>query len=599
MREDGLMEETHKEGGEANGESPPRLEFFPLGRTLRDYSWAKARADARAAVNVALLDFPQSMAYALLAGLPVQFGVFCSALSSLTGPVLASSRFVMLGPTNATAAVLMSAFLTLGYSPAQAVAAMPVLLLLVAAFMIGGAFLRIASITAYISRSVVTGYITAAACLIIVNQLKASLGMSVERAGTFLESANNLIGGLGTVDWRAALVSGVTLGIYLLLRRVGGPRLPLVALTLVLASAVAAVMARAGIPVAMLDAVHFSGWPLSLPVPTWSDFNELANAALAVTFLSLLESTSISKSLAAQVGDRIDLNQQMLSIGGATLVGAFGSGMPVSGSLTRTILNYRSGARTPVASMISGSILVAGLIVFGGLIRFIPQASLAVMVIIVGVSLINIPQIRVMLRTTKSDAAVLLSTLIGGLVLPLDTAIYLGAVLSIALFVRKAARPELREIAFDETGNLTDRISRTARPEVAIVHVEGDLFFASSDLFLEQARRLAESSTRKVIILRLRNARHLDASAALAIQDFIRFARTRGSEVLVSGARPSIEQIFVRSGLMAELGRDKFFLRDPENPNVSTRSALKKAQEIIGGESADITIFAAEKEAEA
>jgi sulfate permease, SulP family len=584
------------DGEEDAGEAAPRLDWFPLGRTLRNYSWAKARADARAAFNVALLDFPQGMAYALLVGLPVQFGIFCSALASLTGPLLASSRFVMLGPTNSTAVMLLSAFLTLGYNPQEAVSAMPVLLLLVSAFMVAGAFLRVASITAYISRSVVTGYITAAACLIIVNQLKTALGMTVPRAGTFLESAIHLVSGLGTVNLPSAGISVLTAVIFLLVRRFGRG-LPVVAITLVLVSGVAAVFSAFGAGVETLSSVEFSGWPLSLPAPQWEDFNELANAALAVAFLSLIESSSIAKTLAAQAGDRIDMNQQMLSMGAANLACAFGSGMAVSGSLTRSMLNYRSGARTPVASMMSGSILVAALVVFGGLIRFIPQASLAVMVIIVGISLINLPQIGVMLRTTKSDAAVFLSTLIGGLVFPLDTAIYLGAVLSIALFVRKAARPELREIAFDETGNLTDRVSRTARPEVAIVHVEGDLFFASSDLFLEQARRLAESSIRRVIILRLRNARHLDASAALAIRDFIRFARTRGSEVLVSGARPSIEQIFVRSGLMAELGRDNFFLRDPDNPNVSTRGALKKAREIIGADSADITIFAAEKEA--
>ena len=148
------------------------LRIFPLKDVLKDYTFAKAKADSRAAVNVALLDFPQAMAYALIAGLPVQLGIYCSALSSITGPILASSRFVMLGPTNATAVMLLSAFLTLGYDQAQAMATLPVLLLMVAGFMILGAFCKVASIVQYVSRSVVTGYITAAACLIIVNQLK-------------------------------------------------------------------------------------------------------------------------------------------------------------------------------------------------------------------------------------------------------------------------------------------------------------------------------------------------------------------------------------------------------------------------------------------
>lgn len=124
-----------------------QLDFFPLRHVLRKYSWEKAHSDGKAAVNVALLDFPQSMAYALLAGLPIQAGIFCSAVASFIGAMLASSRFVMLGPTNATAAMLLSAFLTLGYGPAESMAALPILLLMVAVFMIVGAFLRVAAIT--------------------------------------------------------------------------------------------------------------------------------------------------------------------------------------------------------------------------------------------------------------------------------------------------------------------------------------------------------------------------------------------------------------------------------------------------------------------
>ena len=139
------------------------IDLFPLRHTLKGYTLEKAGKDIRAAVNVALLDFPQALAYALIAGLPVQMGIFCSSLSSLTGPFMASSRFVMLGPTNATAVMLLSAFLTLGYEPAQAVLALPMLLTLVGSFMIIGSFIKVASITQYISRSVVVGSITAAA----------------------------------------------------------------------------------------------------------------------------------------------------------------------------------------------------------------------------------------------------------------------------------------------------------------------------------------------------------------------------------------------------------------------------------------------------
>jgi len=570
------------------------LDLFPLRHTLKNYSWSKARSDLRAALNVALLDFPQGMAYALIAGLPVQIGIFCSALASITGPFFASSRFVMLGPTNATAVMLLSAFLTLGYDMQQSVAALPMLLVMVGLFMVVGAFLRVASITQYISRTVVIGYISAAACLIIVNQLKTVFGLHVARAGTFAESLYNFVAGLPGTQVHSLGVGIVTILIFYTLRRLARG-LPAVAVTLVLVAAGSALAGPMGLQVDMLDPVSVTEWQLGVPIFNWNELSVLANSAMAIAFLSLLESSSIAKTLAARAGDRIDLNQQMLSMGAANFVSAFGSGMTVSGSLTRSMLNFESGARTALSSLFSGCLLIGGVFLLGNFVQFIPRPALAALVITVGLSLLRWDQIRLVLRTTRSDAAVFLTTFIGGLMLPLDVAIYIGAASSMVLFIRKAARPELKEISITDRGDLIESEIRRERPEIAIVHVEGDLFFASSDLFLEQIRRLAEHTTQKAIILRLRNAHHLDASAVMSIRELITLARKKGCEILVSGAHAETERVFRQSDLMSLLGEDNFFRYSPGNPNLSTRDALKRAQVLTGVKSADITIFAAEK----
>ncbi len=574
------------------------LDPFPLGKSLRGYNLRKAGADLRAAINVALLDFPQGMAYALIAGLPVQIGIFCSSLASLTGPLFASSRFVMLGPTNATAVMLLSTFLTLGLSTEEAVAVLPLLLVLVGCFMVLGALLRVAAITQFISRAVVIGYITAAAFLIIVNQLKTVFGLEVPRAGTFAESLFNLAKGLPMTDWQALGTGAGTLVIFMLLKRFL-PKLPTVATTLVLVSIAVYYLRQTGFEVETLSAVRAANWPVTMPVFSWDAFNQMTQAALAITFLSLLESSSIAKTLAAQAGDRIDLNQQMLSMGAANFACAFGSGMTVSGSLTRSVLNYQSGAQTALASMMSGSLLIGGLFLLGGLIQFIPKAALAALVIMVGVSLIHRENIRVMLLSTGGDAMVFLTTFLSGLIMPLDRAIYLGAAASLLFFVRKAARPALKEMVFDDSGTFREQTETgPKRPELVIVHVEGDLFFASSDLFLEQMRRLAEHPEQRAIILRLRNAYHLDATVALTLKELITFVRKNDCEIFVSGAQEEVEEIFERSGLMEQLGRENFFRHDPANPNLSTRDALKRAQEVTGITSADITLYAADRKNE-
>jgi SulP family sulfate permease len=574
------------------------LRLFPLKDTLKDYSVTKAKADVRAALNVALLDFPQAMAYALIAGLPVQLGIYCSVLSSITGPILASSRFVMLGPTNATAVMLLSAFLTLGYDQAQAMAALPVLLLMISGFMILGAFCKVASIVQYVSRSVVTGYITAAACLIIVNQLKTVCGLDVERAGTFLQSLIIVSKSIHLSEWSSLMVAGITLAIYLPLKRYGSA-LPTVAMTLALIGIITEFLLKpAGISVAMLGGVSFNSWPLTLPSATLSDLPLLANTALAIAFLSLLESASIAKTLAAQAGDRIDLNQQMLSMGLSNAVGAFGSGMSVSGSLTRSVLNFNSGALTSMSSIFSGLMMLAGLILLGPAIAYVPKPALAALVITVGVSLINREHIQLFLKTTKSDASVFFITLGCGLVLSLDTAIYVGTAASIVLFIRKAAHPQLKEIAFDDKGALVAQTlipPEQRRPSIAIVHIEGDMFFASCDMLLEQMRNLVEHPEMRIIVLRTRNAHALDGTAAMAIRDLMRFARSRGRDIIICGAHEEVRRVFYNSGLIEELGEENFFEWDPDEPNLSTRHALIRAQKILGQESADITIYATDK----
>jgi SulP family sulfate permease len=537
------------------------------------------------------------MAYALIAGLPVQSGIFGSALSTITGPTLASSRFVMLGPSNATAVMLLSTFLTLGYSPEQSLLAMPILLVLVGIFMVCGAFIRIANVTQYISRTVVVGYISAAACLIIVNQLKNVLGLHVPRAGTFAASLENLIKGLGDTQWDALATAMITLAIFLPLKR-WGKRLPTIALTLVLSGIVLALLKPYGLEPDMLASLHPESFALHVPHFQLSELAVLANAALAIAFLSLLESASITKTLAAQAGDRIDLNQQMLSMGAANFACAFGGGMAVSGSLTRSMVNFKSGAKTPVSSIMSGTLVILGFFLIGRLIGYIPKPTLAMLVIIVGITLINPTNIRVMLKTTRSDATVFLCTFIGGLFLALDTAIYLGAATSIGLFLHKASKPGLKEISFDDSGNLVEQKfakGQPERPEIAIVHVEGDLFFASSELFLDQMRNMVEHPALKIIILRLRNAHNLDATVALTIKDLILFARSKNRDVIVSGAHPQVECVFKNSGVLETLTAANYFPYHPENPTVSTRDALKRAQEITGVKSADITIYASEK----
>jgi len=168
------------------------------------------------------------------------------------------------------------------------------------------------------------------------------------------------------------------------------------------------------------------------------------------------------------------------------------------------------------------------------------------------------------------------------------------------LFLKKASAPELVEIGFNDEGELAEKtpdgkIPLRPTPDISIVHVEGDLFFGASDLFLDQARILVADPNKRIVILRLRNARHLDATCALAIIDLVKFARSMGRHILISGATPDVERVLRNSGALAALGKENFFPQIAGNPNISTRNALIRAQQILGRDEANIVIFAKPK----
>jgi SulP family sulfate permease len=184
---------------------------------------------------------------------------------------------------------------------------------------------------------------------------------------------------------------------------------------------------------------------------------------------------------------------------------------------------------------------------------------------------------------------------------PLHVAIFIGVALSISLFLRKASHPYLVEYEFNDEGELREMGEKRKRPipAISIVHVEGDLFFGAAELFRTQIQRTVSDPAIQVIILRLKNARHLDATSVMALEDLILFMRDSGLHLLVSGAPREVYRVLKKSGVLKTLqegcdrraGESNVFLSNPRNPNLSTRAALKRAQQLLGTKEADIRIF--------
>ena len=574
-----------------------RIDWFPIIYTLRSYTLPAFRSDLRAGLNVALLAFPQGIAYALIAGLPVHYGLYGSAFASMIGALFSKSRAMVLGPTNAPSVLLISSFAALGIiSQTAQQALLPLLLVMVGVILIAGAYMRLADLTQYLSQSVLTGYITAAAALIIANQCKYWLGLDiVEQGSTFFHVCRLTFTHLTEVHWPSVLLGGLSLAFYFVLKK-KYPQLPTVAITLSLMSLLAYGLQRLEVPFGeehFMKPAFTEGTLLTLPPLDLSSIGRLADVALAIALLCLLESMSVGKSIAARTGVRFDANQEMRALGIANIGCGLFSGMPASGSLTRSNLNLHSGAITPLASFYNGVICLIGALAFSGLIGYIPKAVLAALVTAIGLSLINRHAISIVTRATRSDAIVFFATLISGCILPLTSAIFLGIGLSIALFLRKARMPEMIEYQFNDEGQLTELADDTHRadPQISIVHVEGALFFGAAELFRDQMRRICEEPNLKVIVLKMRNAHHLDATSILALEELIGYIKENQRVLLVSEARKEVIRIFKKSGLLESLGRENVFADISMNPTASTAKALKRAQTFLGDKKVQVSIY--------
>jgi SulP family sulfate permease len=595
------------------------IAVFPFTASLRRYSLMKLWADSRAATNVTLLAISQAIAFAAIAGLPVVYGVLCTAVAALVAPFFAASRHTIMGPTNATALMLFSFFSANPALSGRWSELIPLLVLMVGLIATLGSLLRVADLMQFVSRSVLVGYISGAAVLILANQTTHLLGVDgwidKDEAASFVGLVMGLVRALPHVDWIPLTIGGVTLLIYYGLMK-WKPKWPVFAIALILSSALFGSLIRFHVA-PFTQASTFTTFGISELMPrmphlmrdgVFNDISALLGVAFAIAFLASLENTLMAKALASRSGDHSDVNQDMFSVGMANIASAFAGGMPASGSLTRSLLNFESGARTRFASFFSGvyslgfAVLIASSVRWGvPLIDYVPKAALAALVIALSLSLFNVRSIRICLNSTGDDAMVLITTFVATMLAPLHVAIFIGVALSISLFLRKASRPYLVEYEFSDEGELREMGEKRQRPipAISIVHVEGDLFFGAAELFRTQIQRTVSDPAIQVIILRLKNARHLDATSVMALEDLIRFMRGKGLHLIISGAPREVYRVLKKSGVLVTLqegcdrkaGESNLFITNPRNPNLSTRGALKRAQQLLGTDKADIRIF--------
>jgi SulP family sulfate permease len=577
----------------------PRISL-PFVRELRGYSRDKLRHDLIAGATLTLVSIPQAIGFALILGLPPATVITSVVVGGFVSALFFSSHHHVFGPTTSVSLITAAAVAAnsdLTWHPIQLAAYLA--FLIGATQFIAGLF-NFGEVTKFISRSVVVGYTSAIGVLLIASQLHNLAGFFSPAGEPFLHTLKHAYAALAeqNVSWWSIGIGLLTLLIFEVIKRLR-PSWPEALLGLAFLGIAARVFAHfhPEIPFKMVqdEGALAAILPTLTALPSWSDqlaiLPRLANTAIAIAIIGMLEATAITKSLAAKSGQRLNPNQELIGMGAGNLAAGLFGVPPGSSSFTRSAVNYQSGAASQLSSMLSSVVVLLILLFVTPIFNYIPVAALAAHLMRVGYKLINRAQIRIAVRATRSDAIVFFSTLGAALFLRLDTAIYVGIGVAVALFLKKTSTPTLAEYVFSDTGHLVEMRTKEQRStqQISIIHVEGELFFGAADLFQEQVRRQAEDENIRVFILRMKNARHLDATTIMALQSLDDYLHKTNRHLLISGCRPDVLRVLRNSGLLKDIGEENVFPAE-DNPTMATRRALQRAQQLLQGK-ADIRIF--------
>lgn len=529
----------------------PALEWVPR------YRRAWLAGDATAGLVVAVMLVPQSLAYAALAGMPPITGLYAALVALVVYAPLGSSGYLSVGPSAITALLVASSLTAVADGPGQYVALAGLLALLTGAIRMALGALRLGMLVSFLSQPVLTGFMSAAAVIIAVSQVRDLLGISAARSDRLLAALRGVAAAIGTIHWPTAAVGLAAVVGLVLLRRLA-PRAP--GPLLAAAAATAAVWAvsldRRG--VAVIGDVP-AGLP-SLAVPPLSPgvALDLLPAALTLALIGYVEAVSVAQALAVRSRRPLRPNQELFALGAVSVGAGLFGGFPVGGSLSRTAVSYDAGARTQLSSIIAAAVLVAVLVLLAPLLSLLPHAVLAAIVIVAITSLVDLDGIRRALRTSRSDAAALLITFAATLLLPVELGLLAGMGAALLGFLARNTRPHMAVLGRVRGGRGFRKLGRedvAPLSDVAIIRLDGPLVFMNARAFEERVRALwaADRGVRAVVI-EASAIVSLDATGVETLRGLAADAEAAGLQLHFATVRGPFRQTLERVGLLEELG---------------------------------------------
>ncbi len=556
-------------------------QYIPALNWLRNYQSKHLFGDITAGIIVTSLLIPQGMAYALLAGLPPQIGLYASILPAIIYPLLGTSQVLAVGPVAVDSLMVAAAIAKLAPQGSSEYLALAIALaFLVGIIEIGMGVLRMGFLVNFLSRSVISGFISGAAIIIGFSQVKHLLGLKIPSTESFIELLTLILGKITEVNWVTLSLGLASIAILLyfnqplvkLLKRQGWSEqriLPISKsaplLVVILGTLLVSVFQWDRVAgVKIVGMVPLGLPPLSIPSFDLQTWRSLLPADLAIALVGYMEGFSGAQALASKRREKIDPNQELIAFGAANMSAAFTGGYPVTGGVSRSVVNFAAGANTGLASIITGILVAITVMFFTSWFYFLPQTCLAATIITAVYKLIDFATLKRMWNYDKADAIAWLVTFSAVLGLGVEKGIIFGAIVALSLHLWHTSRPHIAIVGrLGESEHFRNvlRYEVKTSPQVLAIRVDASLYFANAK-YMENflSREISDRPDVTSVVLVCSAVNLIDASALEVLESLIADLKSIGINFCFSEVKGPVMDKLLNIGFVDYVGRDHFFL---------------------------------------
>ena len=544
------------------------MRWLPGLATLRGYRRRDLRGDLVAGLAVTALLVPQGMAYAELAGLPAVTGLYTTVMALLAYALFGPSRILILGPDSALAPLILATILPLigaGGDPAKAIALASAMAVIMGVICVVAGLARLGVITELLSKPLRVGYLNGVAVVVVVSQLPKLFGFSVTAESTPARLKEFVAGVVEGRTNAAALAIGLACLVLLFAFKALAPKVPAVLIAFVGATVVVAAFGLVAHGVAVVGPVP-KGFPApALPAFALADMGRLTLAALGMAFVTLADTSALSRTFALKYGREVDPDQEIVALGTANLAAGFFQGFPVSGSASRTAVAEAAGGKSQAVGLVGALAIILLLLFAGGLTTYLPQASLAAIVIVAGTSLFDLATMRWLWHVRRSEFVLCLVALLGVAIVGVLQGIVIAIVLSLLAFLQRVWRP------YDATlGRIPGRhgyhdVARHRKaqqvPGMVIFRFDAPLFFANAEHFSRCVKKHIADRGEPVrhLVIAGEPITDIDTTGAESLRDLLEDLAADHVTIAFAEIKGPVKDRLRSYGVYEVIGRESFF----------------------------------------